>query len=180
MTPSFLDLLRQHVSAEAYRQLSPDDLWAKFRDALDETAFRVLLERFGSRVYQRCRAILRDDHLAEEAFQETFLDLTRKRAAIPGYRQAAAWAYQAATNHAKHLRRARWRQVEREALATAPAGGDAAAPAEAAEVVARVLAVLPDRYRRPLELVYWDGLTHADAAAVLVPVYVAVTLLFFW
>ena len=112
-TPAFLELLRQHVSAEAYRQLPPDDLWLRFRDALDETAFRVLLERFGSRVYQRCRAILRNDDLAEEAFQDTFRDLIRKRDRIPTYRSAAAWAYQAATNHAKYLRRKRWRQPER-------------------------------------------------------------------
>src|SRR5439155_25874400 len=113
MTPEFLNLLRLHASAEAYRQLPPDDLWARVRDHLDETAFRVLLERVGSRVYQRCRAILGDDHLAEEAFQDTFRDLIRGRARIPSYRSAAAWLYQAATNHASPARRQARRRAAR-------------------------------------------------------------------
>src|SRR4051794_2663310 len=111
MTPKFLNLLRLHASAVAYRQLPPADLWAQVRDHLDEAAFRVLLERIGSRVYQRCRAILRNEHLAEEAFQDTFRDLVSKRATIPTYQAAAGWVYQAATNHSRHLRRQQWRQV---------------------------------------------------------------------
>lgn len=163
MTPAFLNLLRQHVSAEGYRQLPPDDLWAKVRADLDEGAFRVLLERIGSRIYQRCRSILGDDHLAEEAFQNTFLDLVRRRATIPGYRQAAAWAYQAATNHSRHLRRKQRRWQSGAAVEPAAVPPD---PPDA-EAVARLLAVLPDRYRRPLELVFWDGLSHAEAAVAL-------------
>ena len=162
-TPALLNQLRQYVSAEAYRQLPPDDLWLRFRDALDEMAFRVLLERFGPRVYARCRAVLRDEHLAEEAFQDTFRDLIRKRDRIPTYQKAAAWAYQTATNHAKHLRRKqrRWRGGGR------PRAGDPAGAFDDAEAVGRLLAGLPDRYRRPLELRFWDGLTHAEIAAAL-------------
>ena len=168
MTPAFLNLLRLHVSSEAYRQLPPDDLWAKVRDALDEIAFRVLLERIGSRIYQRCLAILRDDHLAEEAFQDTLRDLIRKRASIPTYHSAAAWAYRAATNHSRHLRRKGWR------LRTRERGGLAVESAvqvvhqvDHADEVGRLLVALPDRFRRPIELVYWQGLTHAETAAAL-------------
>lgn len=167
MTPAFLDLLRLHVSAEAYRQVPPDDLWAKVRDALDEIAFRVLLERIGSRVYQRCRAILRDDHLAEEAFQDTFRDLIRKRASIPTYQSAAAWAYQTATNHSRHLRRKGWLWRTRERGRPVEPAEQSAPQADHADEVDRLLAALPDRYRRPIELVYWQGLTHAEAAAAL-------------
>ncbi len=167
MTPAFLDLLRLHVSAEAYRQLPPDDLWAKVRDALDEIAFRVLLERIGSRVYQRCRAILRDDYLAEEAFQDTFRDLIRKRASIPSYQSAAAWAYQTATNHSRHLRRKGWLWRTRERGRPVEPAEQSAPQADHADEVDRLLAALPDRYRRPIELVYWQGLTHAEAAAAL-------------
>ncbi len=167
MTPAFLNLLRQHVSAEVYRQLAPDDLWAKVRDDLDEIAFRVLLERIGGRVYQRCRAILRDDHLAEEAFQDTFRDLIRKRGAIASYHAAAAWAYQTATNHAKHLRRKAWFRGKRERVACAEPAVSATPHADHADEVDRLLAALPNRFRRPIELVYWQGLTHAEAAQVL-------------
>lgn len=167
MTPAFLNLLRQHVAAEVYRQLAPDDLWAKVRDELDEVAFRVLLERIGSRVYQRCRALLRDDHSAEEAFQDTFRDLIRKRAAIPSYHAAAAWAYQTATNHARYLRRkARFRWKRERDLRAEPAVSGTP-HADHADEVDRLLAALPDRFRRPIELVYWQGLTHTEAAQAL-------------
>jgi RNA polymerase sigma factor (sigma-70 family) len=168
VTPEFLAQLRSHVSAEAYRHLPPDDLWARVRDDLDEIAFRVLLERVGGRVYRRCRAVLGDPHLADEAFQDTFRDLVRKRALIPTYRSAAAWAYQAATNHARRLRRARWRQITGGGVERAAAGGgDPLAGVDATDAADRALAGLPDRYRRPIELVFWDGLTHAEAAVVL-------------
>src|SRR5688572_23962799 len=145
MSPRFLNLHRQYLSAEAHRQLAPDDLWAKVRDELDEVAFRVLLERIGGRVYQRCRAILRDDHLAEEAFQNTFCDLIRKRAAIPSYHAAAAWAYQTATNHAKHLRRRAWFRGKRERVGRAEPAVSAPPHADHADEVDRLLAALPNR-----------------------------------
>lgn len=167
MTPEFLAQLRSHVSAEAYRQLPPDDLWARVRDHLDETAFRVLLERVGGRVYRRCRTVLGDPDLADEAFQDSFRDLVRKRSSIPTYPAAAAWVYQAAYNHARRLRRKQWRQVATGAIEGAVADGNPTGTVDAADAAERALAGLPDRYRRPIELVYWDGLTHAEAAVAL-------------
>jgi RNA polymerase sigma factor (sigma-70 family) len=133
------------------------------RDTLDETAFRVFLEEIGLRVFQRCRAILRDDHLADEAFQDAFRVLIRKRETIPSFHKAAAWVYKAATYQAMQLRRKqnRWFSSEpREPAATETISDDA-------DVVARGLAGLPDRYREPLKLIYWDGLTRAEAATKL-------------
>lgn len=168
MTPAFLNVLRLHVAAEAYRHLPPDDLWAKVRDALDETAFRVLLERIGGRVYQRCRAILRDDHLAEESFQNTFRDLVRKRADIPTFQSAAAWAFRTATNHARHLRRKSWSRRDHGLNDAITRPDTQVVPqADHADEVAWLLADLPVRYRQPIELVFWQGLTHAEAAGVL-------------
>ena len=43
-----------------------------------ERAFPVLVRRHGPMVFRACRAILRDSHAAEDAFQATFLVLARK------------------------------------------------------------------------------------------------------
>ena len=101
--------LRRYLADEPYRRLTDDDLWARFRDHREEGAFRVLLERIGGRIYARCRAVLRDDADAEEAFQEAFCALFRHRAKLPTYRAAVAWLYQTATNQARKQRRWWWR-----------------------------------------------------------------------
>src|SRR5580693_5201026 len=43
-----------------------------------EPAFTALVRRHGPMVFRACRAILRDPHAAEDAFQATFLVLARK------------------------------------------------------------------------------------------------------
>ena len=47
-----------------------------------ELAFTVLVKRHGPMVFRTCRAILHDQHAAEDAFQATFLVLARKAAGI--------------------------------------------------------------------------------------------------
>ena len=48
-----------------------------------ELAFTVLVRRHGPMVFRACRAILRDPHAAEDAFQATFLVLARKAGGGP-------------------------------------------------------------------------------------------------
>ncbi|MHC5543878.1 RNA polymerase sigma factor, partial [Singulisphaera rosea] len=49
------------------------DRFRSRRDEVAELAFRELVERHGAMVFRVCRAVLRDVHEAEEAFQATFL-----------------------------------------------------------------------------------------------------------
>ncbi|WP_202920161.1 RNA polymerase sigma factor [Urbifossiella limnaea] len=165
-------ILRRFLADEPYRRLSDDDLWVRFRDHGDEGAFRVLLQRVGGRIYARCRAVLGDDHLAEEAVQETLLALIRHRGRLPTYGAAVAWLYQTATNTARQVNRHRWRLTRREQRKaeecppeSTPAP-DLDADARHATLTAALLR-LPTAQRRSLELVYQEGMTHAEAAAAL-------------
>jgi RNA polymerase sigma factor (sigma-70 family) len=185
MTP-LVELIRRYLAAEPYRRLPDDDLWAKFAGPRDDQALCALLERCGARIFARCRTVLGDEHLAEEAFQETFCELYRRRARLPSYRAAVAWLYQTATNQARKARRRHWRAVRRDRARAAAtpervSGGAEAGVVEREEVTAvlAALAGLPAKQRRALELVYQEGLTHEEAAAALgwsrgaVGVYVA-------
>jgi RNA polymerase sigma-70 factor (ECF subfamily) len=171
MTP-FAELVRRYLADEPYRQLPDDDLWARFRDHRDETAFRVFLDRCGARIYLRCRALLGEDALAEDAFQETFAELVRHATKLPGYRAAVAWLYQTATYKSLQMVRAGRRARRREEQAAAPMAVPARAEAELAawerqRALATALVRLPTTQRRLVELVYLEGMTHAEAADVL-------------
>src|SRR5262245_33180065 len=59
----------------------------------NEAAFRVLLLRHGPMVLGVCRRTLGDSHLAEDAFQATFLVLVKKAWAIRDRDLLANWLY---------------------------------------------------------------------------------------
>ena len=63
-------------------------------DAQD--AFRVLVERHGPMVLGVCRYVLNQDQDAEDAFQATFLQLSRKGASIRNRRVLAGWLHEIA------------------------------------------------------------------------------------
>src|SRR5437773_165502 len=68
-------------------------LLAAFAAARDEDAFAVLVDRHGALVYGVCRRVLRDAHLAEDAFQATFLLLAQKATELERHPCPAAWLH---------------------------------------------------------------------------------------
>ena len=113
----------------------------------------------------RC-ANLRD--LADEVLQETWLTAVRRvRAFDPERASFAQWLRGIAANVLRNHRRLRQRREgRREALTDqiASPNGDAA-QLDRAEVVARALAVLPERYESVLRAKYLDGQSMAEIAA---------------
>ncbi len=85
----------------------------------DEQSFQNLVDRHGPVVLRICRNILGDMHTAEDAFQATFLLLSRKAKTIaprhPG--ALAGWLFDAARRIALKARTARSRRLRREAKA---------------------------------------------------------------
>src|SRR5687768_731375 len=75
---------------------SDADLLARFVRSRDEAAFELLLWRHADLVLSVCRRMVRDDHLAEDAFQATFLILARKASSVRRAGSVAAWLHRVA------------------------------------------------------------------------------------
>jgi RNA polymerase sigma factor (sigma-70 family) len=89
---SILQQVRSLRGAEA-ASVSDAELLRRFQTRGDEAAFELLVWRHGPMVLGICRRVVRDPHLAEDAFQATFLTLARKAGSI-GVRDAiAGWLY---------------------------------------------------------------------------------------
>jgi RNA polymerase sigma factor (sigma-70 family) len=146
-------------------------LLERFVDQWDHGAFRDLVSRHGPMVLGICRRILRDDYAAEDAFQATFLLLVRKAAAVRKRQSVGPWLFGVARRVALEARGAaarRPRTLDRDpAVVAAGDHHDPACERERDELHAALLeelARLPDKYRVPLVLCYFEGLTHEIAA----------------
>ena len=64
--------------------------------ATADAAFGALLERHGPMVLRVCRAILRDEHSAMDAFQATFLVLIRKSRSLWVRESLGPWLHRVA------------------------------------------------------------------------------------
>ncbi|WP_165250932.1 RNA polymerase sigma factor [Paludisphaera soli] len=136
-------------------------------DAGAEAAFAALVDRHAALVWGVCRRGLPDRADAEDAFQATFLVLVRKAASVRADARGSLgpWLYGVARRVAARIRR--------QARNLPPPIGepsDADDPAIAAErreacaAVSAELDRLPAKYRRPIELCDYEGLTYEQAA----------------
>lgn len=151
-------------------ELADGELLKRFRARRDEAAFRTLVQRHGAMVLAVCQRVLYDRHAAEDAYQATFLVLARKAGSIGRPELLANWLHGVAYRVAYKIKSqaARRREVE----AQAQAGGSAepslqAAWREVQAVLDEELHQLPEKHRLPLILVYLEGKTHEEAAALL-------------
>lgn len=136
----------------------------------EETAFEALVRRHGSMVLGVCRRVLRNVHDAEDAFQATFLVLSRKAATVKLRDMVGNWLYGVAYRTAmksramRVKRQSRERQVVELSRVEAPAGG---ACEELLMQLDHELNRLPDRYRVPVVLCELEGRSRREVARLL-------------
>jgi RNA polymerase sigma factor (sigma-70 family) len=159
------DYLRQAVGADP-SGTADTELLARFAQSRDETAFELVVWRHAALVQRVCRAVLRDHHAAEDAAQAAFLTLARKAHTFSGRGSVVGWLYRVARRIAVRLAKDRARRAATSAgLERVPDSIPVpdAAPDEVAALCAEVDR-LPQRYRIPILLCFFEGLTHAEAA----------------
>src|SRR5262249_35984530 len=132
-----------------------------------EDAFAAILKRHGPLVFAVCLRMLRDNTDAEDAFQATFLVLTRKAGSIRQQETLPAWLHRVALNICRTIKLAATRRQahERQAIdmsQTPPP--DEVELRDWQSVLHDEVDQLPEKYRIPVVLCYLQGLTHEEAS----------------
>ena len=136
----------------------------------DERAFSELVFRYGGLVLDVCRRILRDEHIAEDAFQATFLVLARRASRIRNRSLLAGWLYAVAYRTACRANAKRHRRREEELRGNVMAADDILAQVTSRyeqQLLDEELNSLPAKYREPLVLRYLLGRSNKQVASEL-------------
>jgi len=157
----------RNLAGDSDRDHAPDGhLLARFVDHRDESAFEMLVRRYGRLVFGVCRRVLTDIHTAEDAFQATFLVLVHKAATLSRTRPVADWLYTVAFRLASRARVnvARRRKHETIAEQSRAMVAEEHISDEGVSIVHEELSRLPDLHRVPLVLSYLEGHNYVEVA----------------
>jgi RNA polymerase sigma-70 factor (ECF subfamily) len=138
----------------------------RFVEQWDQAAFSDLVRRHGPMVLGVCRRIVRDPHVAEDAFQATFLLLVRKARSVRKRASVGPWLYGVARRVALEARRAASRgdRPTRLDLEAPTVDDDGLERDELHAALHEELSRLPEKYRAPLVLCYIQSLPHEAVA----------------
>lgn len=167
---------------------SPDtdeQLLAKLREG-DRGVFGPLVRRYERELFGYLRRYLGDDDLADDVFQNTFVQVFLKIKQYEPGRSARPWLYAIATNQAIDALRKKNRRADRraEAIVSADDDGeprpllellpsadvgpsDCADQAEQRELVRAAVDRLPEILRQVVLLAYFQGMKYRDIADAL-------------
>jgi RNA polymerase sigma factor (sigma-70 family) len=162
----FLRRLTRGMAAEALAGQDDRRLVERLLAGPDEAAFEALVRRHGPMVYRVCWRVMPHAEDCEDAFQATFLLLTRKLSTVRRQDSLASWLHGVAHRVALDARArvARRRRHEWQIAPAAPVPPDEITWKELRTVLDAELAGLPERLRSPLILCYLQGLTQDEAA----------------
>ena len=137
---------------------------------LNNERVSTLYRKFGTAIYSRCRRLLKDDALAEDATQEVFVRVLRHIESAPDDATALAWIYRISTNYCLNQIRDRSRQAEPTAPDEMPEAGDNASPEVDMldrETAMKLIRRAPEKLQEVAVLYYVDGLEQEQVATTL-------------
>ncbi|MCE5268101.1 MAG: sigma-70 family RNA polymerase sigma factor [Planctomycetaceae bacterium] len=169
---------------------SDEKLLLDYRSGRDGKVFEELVRRYEKELYGYLRHYLGDAEMAEDVFQQTFLQVHLKCDQFEVGRKVRPWLYTIAINQAidsqRRNRRHRMSSLDRvsrqnpdgdtgtlaEILGVSTDGpGAGAEAAEENESLRRAVDALPELCKQAVILVYFQGMKYREAAEVLgVPV----------
>ena len=161
-------------------------LLLEYRDHGDRPAFEELVHRYEKELYGYLRNYLGDADMAEDVFQQTFLQIHMKCDQFEPERKLRPWLYAVATNQAIDLQRRHGRhrmasldrkmggESENEAgafvdLFDSPERGpvEESESSEQCDEIRRAVDKLPEQTRQVIQLVYFQGMKYREAAEAL-------------
>lgn len=140
---------------------------------LETNAFEKLYRANYPRLVSFARSFVRDDDLAKDVVQETFVSVWRRRSKLGESGSIRAYMYKVVRNKSLNaLRNEGLRSVRQSEFAEESAGErvDAVDSIDAAALRSRMddwISQLPDRQREALLLSRYEGLSHAEIADVM-------------
>jgi RNA polymerase sigma-70 factor (ECF subfamily) len=177
---------RSASEADSHKNWTDEELLLEYRSTGDRETFNELVLRYEGELYGYLRHYLGDAEMAEDVFQQTFLQVHLKCRKFEPGRKVRPWLYTVATNQAIDCQRRnrRHRMVSLDRRAGSHAGPEAGSlielldasetdPAEKAEGIEQRIRVrravedLPEPIRQVIVLVYFQGLKYREAAEVL-------------
>ena len=133
----------------------------------DQSALSALFDRYGALVYSVALRVLKDATEAEDVMQEIFVQVWKNpRAYVSGKGSLAGWLAVVARNRSIDVIRKR-RPSEPVEFFALPAPTNLAWETERDAMLGKIRGVmgsLPEEQRRPLELAFFEGLSHSEIA----------------
>jgi RNA polymerase sigma factor (sigma-70 family) len=148
------------------------ELTARFAETGETASFDELVRRYSAYIYSSCYQITKDRHDAEDATQIAFLQLAVAIKSGSKIEKPVGWLQSVARRQAmriirgKSRARRRERKVSKDEMHTANLG-TAMDESTIAGIVRDALDDLPERYRLPLVLHYFSGMSLETIAAEL-------------
>jgi len=163
-----------------------EELLLAYRTTSDRGAFEELVRRYEKELFGYLRHYLNDSEMAEDVFQQTFLQVHLKCDQFEEGRKVRPWLYTVATNQAidcqrrnkRHKMVSLDRRAQRDFNGESGAlieslSGDGTEPGEEVEAaeqhdqVRQAVEQLPEQTRQVVMLVYFQGLKYREAADIL-------------
>lgn len=135
----------------------------------DHRAYGRLIELYKGALYRHCFAIVRDEYIAEDIAQDTFIDAYYKLETYNNTYAFSTWLFKISTNKGLNwLRRGnRTMSVDEEVIhaipSELPSPSDEARYSEVREAVRQ----LQPKYQAVISLYYWQGCQYKDIATIM-------------
>lgn len=127
---------------------------------MDGEEVERIVKRYAAPIYRLAYARTGNHADAQDVMQEVFLRLLRANPALESEDHCRAWLLRVAANCANDLFRAPWRRSQ-------PLSEGLPAPEPETGGVLEAVLALPGKYRIPVHLYYYEGLSVAEIAAAL-------------